>query len=60
MARQQALDSQEKKAWSTVFKSRLVDFTEFTMSADYIHSAELVNTRYPRQTVITMQVDAVL
>ena len=30
----------------------LVDFTEFTTSADYIHSAELVNTRYPHQTVL--------
>jgi hypothetical protein len=24
------------------------------MSADYIHSAELVNTRYPRQTVVAI------
>ena len=29
----------------------LLDFTELTMNADYIHSAELVNTRYPRQSV---------
>ena len=36
------------------FKSVVVDFTEFTMSADYIHSAELVNTRYPRQTVASV------
>lgn len=41
----------EKKARSTVLNPCLIDFTEFTMSADYIHSAELVNTRYPRQTV---------
>ena len=29
----------------------LDDFTEFTTSADYIHSAELVNLRYSRQTL---------
>lgn len=29
----------------------LFDLTEFTTGADYIHSAELVNMRYPRQTL---------
>ena len=41
----------EKKARSTVSNSFVIDFTEFTMSADYIYSPELVNTRYLRQTV---------
>jgi hypothetical protein len=27
------------------------DLTELTTGADYIHSAELVNMRYPRQTL---------
>jgi hypothetical protein len=31
----------------------LIDFTELATGADYIHSAELVNMRYPRQTVLT-------
>ena len=29
----------------------LTDLTEITTSADYIHSAELVNIRYPRRPV---------
>jgi hypothetical protein len=30
-----------------------LDIADFTMSADYIHSAELVNMRYSRQTVLS-------
>jgi hypothetical protein len=51
VARQQAFNPGKKKARSTGSDFRLVDFTELTMSADYIYSAELVNTRYPRQTI---------
>jgi len=31
----------------------LIDLTEFTTGADYIHSAELVNIGYSRQTFLS-------